>query len=70
MDYVLFFYLVLLFVLLTPGILLSLPPKGSKLTVAITHGLVLAIVWCLTNKMVWSLSNRLTHPMSTVIVKV
>lgn len=32
-----------LFVLLTPGILVSLPPGGSKLTVAIVHAIVFAI---------------------------
>ena len=33
-----------LFVLLTPGILLRLPPKGGKLTVAIVHGVVLVVL--------------------------
>jgi len=37
-------YIALLFVLLTPGILLRLPPGGSKLTVAVVHGIVFAIV--------------------------
>jgi len=34
---------VALFVALTPGVLLRLPPGGSKLTVAVVHGLVFAI---------------------------
>ena len=42
-----------LFVVLTPGILVSLPPKGSKLTVAIVHGLVFAVLYHLTHKAVW-----------------
>ena len=33
----------LLFFLLTPGVLLSLPPGGSKLVVAATHALVFAV---------------------------
>ena len=33
-----------LFVLLTPGILLRLPQKGSKWKVAIVHGIVFAVV--------------------------
>ena len=37
-------FVVLLFVLLTPGILLRLPPKGNKYTVAVVHGLVFAVV--------------------------
>jgi len=39
-----------LFVLLTPGILLTLPPKGSKLTVAVVHGVVLALLFCMAHK--------------------
>lgn len=42
-----YFYLLttaLLFFVLTPGILLSLPPGGSKITVAATHALVFAVV--------------------------
>jgi tRNA A37 threonylcarbamoyltransferase TsaD len=46
-------YAALLFVVLTPGVLLRLPPKGSKLAVAVTHGVVFAIVWHFTHKMVW-----------------
>ena len=39
-----FIYTVVLFVILTPGILLRLPPGGSKLTVAVVHGIVFALV--------------------------
>jgi hypothetical protein len=46
----------LLFVLLTPGLLLRIPPGGSKLTVAIVHGLVFALVYHFTHKMVWRYS--------------
>jgi hypothetical protein len=49
-------YAALLFVLLTPGILLTLPKGGKKMTVAIVHGLVFALVWHLTYKMVWRVS--------------
>jgi hypothetical protein len=45
-------YVAVLFVLLTPGILLRLPPTGSPLVVAIVHGAVFALVLCLTYKMV------------------
>ena len=34
-----------LFFVLTPGVLLSLPPGGSKMTVALTHAAVFALVW-------------------------
>jgi hypothetical protein len=42
-----YFYLLttaLLFFVLTPGILLSLPPGGSKMTVAAVHAIVFAVV--------------------------
>ena len=38
-----------LFYLLTPGILVTLPPGGSKQTVALTHAVVFAVV----SKFVW-----------------
>ena len=37
-------YVVALFIALTPGVLLTLPKRGSKLTVAIVHGLVFATI--------------------------
>ena len=35
-----------LFFALTPGVLVSLPPGGSTLTVAATHAVVFALVYC------------------------
>ncbi len=49
-------YVALLFVLLTPGVLIKLPPKGSLLTVAIVHGLVFALVFHLTCRAVYKIS--------------
>jgi hypothetical protein len=46
-------YAALLFVVLTPGVLLRLPMNGSKMVVAVTHGVVFALVWHFTHKMVW-----------------
>jgi hypothetical protein len=37
-------FVIVLFVVLTPGILLRLPPKGGKYIVAIVHGLVFSFV--------------------------
>jgi hypothetical protein len=34
-----------LFVVLTPGVLLRLPPGGSTLTVAVTHAVVFVILY-------------------------
>jgi hypothetical protein len=46
-------YAAVLFFILTPGVLLSLPPGGSRTTVALTHAVVFGLVWALTHKMVY-----------------
>jgi len=51
-------YLVLLFVILTPGVLLYLPPKATLLTAAIVHGLVFALVFHFTHKIVRRLTSE------------
>ena len=63
MNAFLFIVLILLFVALTPNILLSLPPKASKLTVAFTHGLVFAVVWTLVHKPLWRFGESMGHSM-------
>ena len=52
-------YTALLFFILTPGILLSLPKGGSKFTVAAVHALVFALVYHFTHKVVWRLGVSL-----------
>jgi len=59
MNVYLSLYLALLFVVLTPGVLLSLPPGGSKLVVAATHGVVFALVYHLTYKAVWNATRNM-----------
>jgi hypothetical protein len=46
-------YAAVLFYALTPGVLVSLPPGASRMTVNLTHAVVFGVVWALTNKMVW-----------------
>jgi hypothetical protein len=46
-------YAAILFFLLTPAILVSLPPKGGKFTVAAVHALVFALIFHFTHKLVW-----------------
>lgn len=48
MQWLMLAFVALLFVALTPGVLLRLPPGGSKLTVAAVHGVVFALVLYLT----------------------
>ena len=48
-----------LFFVLTPGIVLSLPPKGSKYVVALTHAVVFALVYALVHKMVYMACKKM-----------
>jgi hypothetical protein len=52
-------YVVALFVALTPGVLLSLPPKGSKMVVVATHAVVFAVVLSVTCKAVWRMTQSM-----------
>ena len=44
---------ILLFFLLTPGILVSLPPKASKYVVALTHAIVFTVLYHLIHMSFW-----------------
>jgi hypothetical protein len=52
-----FFYTALLFFLLTPGILLTLPPKGKKITVAVVHAVVFGLIFCFSYKMIMKMTH-------------
>lgn len=39
------FYAAILFFILTPGVLLSIPPKSGRLTVAAVHAVVFAVIF-------------------------
>lgn len=55
-----FFFMAILFFVLTPGILVTLPPKCSKMTVAMTHAVLFAFIWSVIHKPVWNwgMSNQ------------
>jgi len=55
MQWLMLAFVVVLFVALTPGVLLRLPPGGSKLTVALVHGVVFALLLHLTKGFVGGL---------------
>lgn len=57
MNFFMFLYMFVLFFLLTPGILVTLPPKGSVMVVAATHALVFSLLFCITNKTVGKLTS-------------
>lgn len=50
--YMMALYAAVLFYVLTPGVLLSLPPGGSQMTVALTHAAVFGLVFALSSKYV------------------
>jgi hypothetical protein len=58
MSLIVSIYAAVLFFLLTPAILLRLPPGGSKYTVAAVHAIVFALLFHFTHKLVWRLGAR------------
>ena len=56
MNLLMSLYLVALFVAFTPGVLIP-PGGGSKLTVAVVHGVLLSAVWYFTHKAVWKMTS-------------
>jgi hypothetical protein len=52
-------YAALLFFLLTPAILVSLPPNGSKYIVAAVHALIFALIFHFTHKLVWRMGVKM-----------
>ena len=61
-EVVLFIYVFLLFFVLTPGVLVTLPPKSSVMVVAAVHAVVFALIWALTHKFVWHAVNYHKEP--------
>ena len=60
----------LLFFVLTPGIIITIPPKSSKTTVALIHALVFGTVWTFTYKIVLNITEGFISEKATVIGKV
>jgi hypothetical protein len=63
MNWAVTFYAAILFFVLTPAVLVRLPPKGGKFTVAAVHAVVFALIFHFTHKMVWQLSMGMGMPM-------
>ena len=67
MNPILFLVVVLLFTVLTPGILLKLPSaKSSPLVIALTHGVVFALALTLLYKPLWRLTRKLVSGFDTM----
>jgi hypothetical protein len=59
MNLIMFIVSAVLFFILTPGIVLSLPPGGSKIMVALTHAIVFGLVWTLASKMLMKFAGSM-----------
>jgi hypothetical protein len=55
MNFLMILYFAVLFYLLTPGVLITLPAGASRDTVNMTHAAVFAGVVALTKGFVWNL---------------
>ena len=58
MNVLMILYVFVLFFVLTPGILVTLPPKGSKMVVAAVHAIVFSLILWATHKMVWKFTSK------------
>lgn len=61
MNVLMFVYFFILFFVLTPGILVVLPKKGSKMVVASTHALIFALLATLTYKIVCKFATGISE---------
>ena len=66
MNPFMFLYAFVLFFVLTPGILITLPPKSKKLIVALTHAAAFALIWTLTYKFVWKSTRQIFEGAATM----
>ena len=57
MSFVIFIYVVILFMLLTPGVLVMLPPGGDKMTVTLVHALIFGIIFSMMHGTIMNLSS-------------
>lgn len=59
-------YAAVLFFLLTPNVLLRLPPQGSKMTVAAVHSLVFLVIFAATYSWVYSYFSKTSNVIPTL----
>jgi hypothetical protein len=59
MNWAVTIYSAILFFILTPNILVRLPPKSSKFVVAATHAVIFALVFHFTCKIVWKATSNM-----------
>jgi hypothetical protein len=62
MNWIVTIYSAILFFILTPGILVRLPPKASNMVVTATHAVIFALVFHFTHKFVWRATMNIGAP--------
>ena len=58
MNWIVTIYTAFLFFILTPGVLVTLPPKSKKMIVIGTHAAIFALIFHFTHHIVWKMSNN------------
>ena len=62
MNWKMSLYIALLFLVLSPGVLFSVPSKGPLLKKALVHGVLFAAVFHVTRKAVWRMTEGFATP--------
>jgi len=58
MNWLMLAFTAVLFYALVPGVLVRLPPGGSKMVVTATHAVVFALVYHFTHHLAWAYLGR------------
>jgi len=61
MNWVVSIYTAILFFILTPNVLVRLPPKGSLMMVAAVHAIIFAVIYHYSHMAVWKMSMPVSH---------
>jgi len=64
MNWAVTIYSAILFFVLTPGILVRLPPKASNMVVTATHAVIFALVFYFTHRFVWRATMNIGAPVT------
>lgn len=60
MNVLMLLFMIVLFYCLIPGMFFTLPPNGSKMTVALTHAVIFALIWYLLHHKLWEMTQNIS----------
>ncbi len=69
MYVLLFVFLVAIFVAFVPGVLITLPPRGSRNMVLLTHGILFALVWALLHSTLSAFASRFNYKIGNGVLE-